>query len=55
MTPAHEIISYLPLLNFFLLPLVRSIMRIGKRIDTIEFNQRRLCSKIEIDYIEVKT
>lgn len=44
----------LPFLNILLIPAIRLAWKVGKRLDTIEFNQRRLCDKVGIKYIEVK-
>jgi hypothetical protein len=49
------ILHYLPLLNVLIVPLLSAILRTSRRLDTIEFNQRRLCSKLDIDYIEGKS
>lgn len=47
-------LQLLPLLNLFLIPIGRTIWRTSKRLDVIEFNQRRLCDKLKLEYIEVK-
>lgn len=44
----------LPLLNLLLLPALRTAWRVSKRLDCIEFNQRRICEKVGVDFIEVK-
>ena len=51
---AHEIIALLPLLNLILVPVARSLWKTSKRLDVLEFNQRRVCEKLEITYIEGK-
>ena len=43
----------LPFLNLLLIPAIRIAWRLGKRLDMIEFNQRRICDKVGIKYIEV--
>jgi hypothetical protein len=43
----------LPLLNVLLIPIARGAYRLGKRLDCIEFNQRRICDKVGVEYIEI--
>jgi hypothetical protein len=50
----NQVTPWLPVLNLLLIPAIRAVMKISKRLDEIEFNQRRVCEKISLNYIEVK-
>ncbi len=54
MEALNQITSWLPVLNLLLIPAIRAVVKMGKRLDEIEFNQRRLCEKLDMKYIEVK-
>ena len=53
----NEILSVasdlLPLLNVLLIPIARGAFKLSKRLDCIEFNQRRICDKVGIEYITI--
>lgn len=54
MTAIKDVLFALPLLNLLLIPALRAIWKTSHRIDTIEYNQRRLCDKLGITYIETR-
>lgn len=42
------ILQLLPLLNFLILPFVRSLWKFHKRLVTLEVNQRIICEKLAV-------
>ena len=47
----HEGISLLPILNLLLIPVFKVIWRVGKRLDVLEWNQKRVCDHLKIPRI----
>jgi len=46
-------LEFLPLLNLLLIPVIKILYSLNKRLLTIEYNQKRICEHLKIPRIEV--
>lgn len=50
----HDIVAMLPILNLLLIPVIKGLWSIMRRIDIIEWNQKRICEHLKIPRISEK-